>query len=183
PAAGDGLWRQPADHAPGGGSYQGGLPGGTPAQLPALAAGAWQVAAVRLGGRSPGGGAPDPAVLRLASLVALSGGAADLGPQAGYPAGLPGRHPAPAGGRSYLPADGQRAHGDHRPGGGCAGAASGAGGGSPASWSGGPDLCGGGPRVEGRLGGHGEGGQGGPGADRGQPAPGVPELRGAVRGV
>src|SRR5262249_35662048 len=109
PAAGDGLLWQREDHAPGSSSGQGDLPGRPPADLPALAAGAGWVAAVRLGGRAAGERSPDAPVLRLAGLVAVSGGAADLGPQAGHAAGLPGRDPAPAARCADLPADGQRA--------------------------------------------------------------------------
>src|SRR5258708_18026440 len=70
----------------------------------------------------------------------LPGGAADLGPQAGHAAGLPGRDPAPAGRRADVRVDGQRAHCDHRAGGRGAGATSGAGGGGAALRAGGPDL-------------------------------------------
>jgi hypothetical protein len=44
-----------ADHPPGGGGGQGGLAGRPPAELPAVAAGAGEVAAVRLGGGPAGG--------------------------------------------------------------------------------------------------------------------------------
>ena len=128
------------DHASGGGGGEDGLPGRPPADVPTLGTGAGNVAAVRLGRRAAGGRSSHVPVLRLAGLVTVPGGAADLGPQAGHAAGLPGRHPAPAAGGADVPADRQRADGDHRAGGRGAGAAPGGGGSGPALWPGGPDL-------------------------------------------
>src|SRR5450756_2216236 len=75
----DGLHRLRADHPPGRGRLEGRLAGRPSAGAPAVGARAGHVGPVRLRRRAPGGRHGDGAVLLLAGLVPLSGGAAAAG--------------------------------------------------------------------------------------------------------
>ena len=116
-------------------------------------------------------------VLRLAGLVPVPGGAADLGPHAADAAGLSGRDAARARRGADVCVDRQREDRHRRarrPG---PGPASRRGGRGPALRDDDPHLCAGRPAVQGRRGGDGADRQGRSGADRGEPARRVRHLR------
>ena len=92
----------------GGGRGEGELAGRADPGAPAVAARAGDVGAVRLRRRPAGGGRADPAVLRLAGLVALPGGAADPGQDAAHGDRRGGHHAAPRRRGAHLPAHRQR---------------------------------------------------------------------------
>jgi len=166
-----------AHHPAGGGRGQVGLAGRQPAGLPALGPRAGDVVAVGLRRRADGRRAGDPAVLRLAGVEPVPGGAADLRQGPAERGRLPGHRAAPVGWGADLWADRQREDGHRRargpdPGpqprdGGCC---------SPLRAAD-RDLPARRPRGQGRGGGGGAGRQGRPGPDRGEPAGRLPALR------
>jgi hypothetical protein len=135
--------------------------------------GAWDVDAVGLRRGTEGSWQKDLPVLRLAGLEPLPGGLPDLGPIAADGHRLPGRRCKKVRRGADLRLDGQREDGDHHPRRRAPGKEPADGrGGTPLRHHG-SHLRAGGPREQGRIGGHGQDRQGRPGAHRGQSAPGT----------
>ena len=179
----DGLPGVGAVDPAGGRGGEGGLAGGPAAALPAVGAGAGDVAAVGLGRRAADRGRKTQLFCGVAGLVPVPGGDPGLGPAAGHPdlVHRPGAARRRRG--ADLPADRQRAHRHHGPRRRDPGAAPGDGRAGPALRLQGGDLRAVRPGVQGRGRGHGEDRQGRPGAVGGEPAAGLRQLRRARGGL
>ena len=179
----DGLHRLRAHHAARGRRGQGQLAGRAAAGVPAVAARARAVAAVRLGHRTTDRRAGHAAVLRVAGLVEVPGRAPGPGPDTALAAGLSGRHAAPDRWGTDLCADRQREDRDrrtHRPG---PGPPPRRGHRRPPLRDDHPHLRPGGSADQGRLGGHRADREGRPGAHRDQPARRLRQFRRARGGL
>ncbi len=169
-AGGAGVRGVGAHHPPGGRAGEGGLPVGAGAGAPAVDHRAGAVAAVRLRRRPGRRRGEDGAVLRVAGLVPVPGGAAAAGQDPAIGVRRAGRHAAPPGRGADVRADRQREDRHHRACRRDPGAQPADAGLRRALRGVGEDVRAGRPGQQGRQRSHGEAGQGRPGAHGGEPA-------------